>query len=1332
MKKSVLATLASLACFAVFAESVVIDPGAGKTEHNSQKHTGSVDLTIKSGFVTLNPENDYFGTTKIDGGTLELTAPAPAGAPSEIGSDGPVDLADGVLRYTGPAGAIFGHPITNSLPSTDNSTSVAALDIQSDLVLTNWFNTKFIPTVKYGKGSLILRGKATKSPSYWFQFTQGISGKGADTASKQFVVPTDGTAPRTGFDNFALLEGKIILDEGWAQIPGSGSRAYFGGWTAGEGEEEADVELVINNGSFTVANHHFGQLHGFKDYNTPRHAARAWLTVNGGTYIAATGQPSRWGSNSDAPTVTLKDGTKKTLEFNTDIRVTINKGGTWTHDKSFSGFSVCQRPGQTMRITVDGGTFHDYMTLFGYGAVTNDVTGTVAIDIKNGGLFEVGGFYLNSNTSTPYPSSMGKTKTNTPPVTISVTAGGVFSAQWVTNFTSSVLEFIVDGGILQNYDKQLYYDPASGTPAEILRPPEKVIVPPNATSLTLGKGGVTIKSAGNCWEKKPNIVVIGRPFVHSTELDEGVRDGGVTVECGASPNKVRLLGEQRYNGPTVVKSGILEIVGPGSKLPNSSETTVEGGELCLAGVGAPQNLRRYTIGEGEDGRGTGLRLGPGVSVVTSDFIIHGTPKIVIDFTDTDGVSLTTTQSRRQVLTFPLERLAEFEQCSFCAATGSNLVLADLDIQENSDATATLIVTMQPVGSPGLPKFEPDFVGTLTLKGGAKYELSVSNPDVLQYKAGKYLVARYKKDGDTSILDRFEYPGYAGKDVYFTETYIASGTHEGFTEIYLNIVDLSMQDATWTGADTADNLMSTLGNWQGPPSSIDLVKGSLHINVPQDANNEMVFEDGTRIGSFISSRDKTASPFWVRGATPESEMIIDGRFSVSDLSSGGSTCNGNNGQIVLQGHFRAMDGVDTTTPVDATKANASQFAFCCGCITSGQEPPPDLIGGYKVNGGPVSVPLVLAGAHIHHKMAVATSTTGQRGIHVMPNTDNSIDGLLFLQTAWSWLTVEQGARLTLYGGGRNNWTWKKDGLGELIITEKPWQARTDAGMFALSGGRIVFAARDNRFSYSSDMQTIGFVIGNDEHSDMYFEVTANYAFEDGTTSLKSTGSKYVQICDFHLTTNVFQRISLLSGNSNSILRGDYPAMIEIIGGYPRGYQEQKEKYRQAMEADPTQKKIGKTDEYNLENQMQVTGGLGFRKTGSDETLLFRGRDFESCGDLEVSAGVFEFAADASWRNGRVFKASNTGKFVFHGHRQINPAAVLYFEDGGVIKFEDVGEGEVIKISEVYVKDESTGGDWKRLDGGVFRPGDGSPLGKHLEGSGDVSVLVGGAGSIIRFY
>lgn len=1306
MKKIVLASLTFVFALAASAEDITINPGPGVDYDDREIRTGGVNIFIKSGKVRLNSKNDYTGTTQIDGGTLELTGAAPAGEPSEIGANGPVDLADGVLRYTGPAGAIFGHPITNSLPSTDNPTSVAALDIQNDLVLTNWFNTKFIPTVKYGKGSLILRGKKTTKEPNWFQFLQGASGlKGVNAASQQFVVPTDGTSPRTGFENFALLAGKIILDEGTVQVSVTGNRAFFGGWTAGEGEEEADIELVVNDGcAWTTANnHYFGQLHGFKNYNTPHGPAKAWLTITGGTYTAAGGQASRWGSMDAAPTVTLKDGTKKQLELNSDLRITVNKGGTWTHGTSRAGFFVLQRPGQKMTLTVDGGTYHAYLSSYGVNAVSGDVTGTVDIDVKNGGLFEVGELFFNGNAGTPHPGSTGRT--NTPPITISVTAGGVFSAQWVTNFTASVVDYVVDGGTLQNYNYNIYYNPSSGTPENICPHAEKVVVPPNATSLTLGRGGVTVKSAGTCWDGDPNIVIIGKGFVASEDLPEGVQDGGVTIECGTIENRVRIMELPRYHGPTKVTSGVLELVGANNKLPDSSETTISGGELTLAG--ADQAFRRLVLGAGADGHGAGLRLGPNNSVTkVADLAIEGAPTIWLGFTDVNGTSLTTTQSDRKVMTFPASAADALMECSFGASFDSQLALSKVSLTDNLDGTMTLKATMAAAGSAGIPTFVNGFAGALTLKGESTYRLEATDANVLQYKAGKYLVARYKKDGDTSILDRFVYPGYFGKDVYFTETYIGSGTHEGFTEIYLNIVDLPMQDATWTGAAASDNLMSTLGNWQGPPSSIDLEKGSLKINVPDAANNEMVFEDGTRIGSFISSRVKTASPFWVRGATPESEMIIDGRFSVADLTTSGSACVGNNGQIVLQGHFRAMDGVDTTTPINATTANASQFAFCIGYFENKADAPADLIGGETQGKGGLSVPLVLSGAHIHHKMVVRTNSTGQKGIHVMPNTDNSIDGFLFLQTAWSWLTVEQGARLTIYGGGRNDWTWKKDGLGELIITEKPWVTRY---MWELNRGKMVFAVPGNQFICSNNGGTLGLPVTGESE----LELAANGAFENGLTTLQMTGTGR-EILEVHDTTNSFQRVRFINTNKGSYLHGDYPAMIIVNGGYP----------------DPAYYKEDEGQVFDMEVAMQITGGLGFRKTGSDETLLFRGQDFESCGDLEVDSGVIEFAEDASWRNGKVLRAWNTGKFRFNSPKQLGHDVTLYFADSGQLDFVgDAGGDNFVRTSAVYVKNDETGA-WEKIDNGVYSPTDGSVISKYI--SGNIQLQVGKKGSIIRFW
>ena len=75
--KKLICGLAAVALFGLSAEAVTINPGVGVAV-SPEKISGNVDVDVFSGIVTLDPSNDYVGTTRITNGTLIASKLAPA------------------------------------------------------------------------------------------------------------------------------------------------------------------------------------------------------------------------------------------------------------------------------------------------------------------------------------------------------------------------------------------------------------------------------------------------------------------------------------------------------------------------------------------------------------------------------------------------------------------------------------------------------------------------------------------------------------------------------------------------------------------------------------------------------------------------------------------------------------------------------------------------------------------------------------------------------------------------------------------------------------------------------------------------------------------------------------------------------------------------------------------------------------------------------------------------------------------------------------------------------------------------------------------------------
>ena len=553
---------ATFASFAACGAEVVIDPGVG-VEMSPEKISGTTDVTIKSGIVTMDPANDYTGKTTVSNGTLIATKAAAAGSASSVGASGDIDIMNGVFRYDGEAGATLGHAVISSTPEADRESSVACLDIRKDLVLTS-LDTGYSPTVKIGDGAMILEGA---SSSTTFKFMSKSNNNGINNHTTKFELPADGTAPSSGLSTVAFLGGKVILNKGNATVLQTNKRTILGGWTAGEGEKESDFEFIVNSGTATVSTRQIlGQLHGLKDFNTPDGPAKAWVTVNSGaTYNPAGGQAFTMGSEAVAPKV---DDIQR--YFNTDLKIEIN-GGSFTHESSYAGFQVYQRPGQVNRILMDGGTFLDRVVEVGGGVTSGDATATLLVDMKNGAKLYNGKWFNNTAKVASQPA-----------VQVNITGGSAFYTQLLKPSDATKpgnMSIYIDNGTFGVYNATL--DNASHKDLWVQR---KLIAPAGLVKLELGEGGATLIAQGtSVTDTLPNTAVYEKGFsTAETLVTAGKKDGGLTITGQTVDHVVELSGASTYTGPTVLKSGTLLLTGDGDISSSEAVTVKNNANLLVA------------------------------------------------------------------------------------------------------------------------------------------------------------------------------------------------------------------------------------------------------------------------------------------------------------------------------------------------------------------------------------------------------------------------------------------------------------------------------------------------------------------------------------------------------------------------------------------------------------------------------------------------------------------------------------------------------------------------------------------------------------------------------
>lgn len=550
----------AIAVVSMFAGTMAADqifnPGAGASV-SPEKISGTQNVTVQSGFVTLDPANDYSGTTTIDGGTVIAGRLAPVGTASSLGRDGTIVIGKGVLRYTGTEAVTIDRSFSNPSPITGTTYEDAGitigdqqiLDIKGDVTFTKPYLAGCLGFIKRGPGTLIFRDSMkalvnASEKSMGVKYPSSLRSKTGRT-----VFASDGGTLAVGAGLCGFFEGRtefhatgtVGQDDGFLPV---------GGWTADNGEVEKDVEVVIGSGETAnkvtwAATTLLGQMHGFRDFNTPNGPAKATLRIRNKATFQQAGGKSFYLGSADGKTGNV---------FNSDLRLILEPGGTWDHSNSGAGLLVPQRMGQPTWIDVDGGTMIETLVKLGEGASANDTTATIEIDVHNGGVLKGEQF---QNVAS---------KAACPPVTVKVRGGSSFLYDEVSNNAGGTLNFEFDEATLGNLNFVWKLCDSAN-----VGPTRREILPATVTSATIGRGGLTLYAqdnggylrSGGYTRSLGQRIVIGKGLASAAGLADGETDGGVTVTAQNATNVIELAGANTYTGPTVVKSGTLTLSGEG-------------------------------------------------------------------------------------------------------------------------------------------------------------------------------------------------------------------------------------------------------------------------------------------------------------------------------------------------------------------------------------------------------------------------------------------------------------------------------------------------------------------------------------------------------------------------------------------------------------------------------------------------------------------------------------------------------------------------------------------------------------------------------------------------
>ena len=298
-----------------------------------------------------------------------------------------------------------------------------------------------------------------------------------------------------------------------------------------------------------------------------------------------------------------------------------------------------------------------------------------------------------------------------------------------------------------------------------------------------------------------------------------------------------------------------------------------------------------------------------------------------------------------------------------------------------------------------------------------------------------------------------------------------------------------------------------------------------------------------------------------------------------------------------------------------------------------------------------------------KSIMVNNVMGVRTLTALANTTNEISGFLCYNPATSnhqGVAINSNAEIILSGGLYASHSFRIYKGGTLRIKDTPINCPCSAG-FNPAVGKAIFEVAGNSFVYM--LQGYSGWSGNTTVDMMVNHVMTNGVVEvggDGGNAGKAKDvSSGTHTLDIHCTT---QRCAYVAVRKRGILKGEYPAMLEVYEGRPN------------ILSKTNYVVIGK-----------VEGGVGFNLCGPGD-LVFTNQAFTSCGDLVVSNGRMEFASNATWLNGTNVTVTGTGTLkLAAGARFDGKKAVLHLGADADTWQIDIPAGQTQVFSYAYDAD-----------------------------------------------
>ena len=570
------------------------------------------------------------------------------------------------------------------------------------------------------------------------------------------------------------------------------------------------------------------------------------------------------------------------------------------------------------------------------------------------------------------------------------------------------------------------------------------------------------------------------------------------------------------------------------------------------------------------------------------------------------------------------------------------VFASSTIPFVNDGTVAMSIGAN--GSVSFPEDSTITLDTLTINGVlqpprtyAKGSLAqVHGVNLLVLNGAESATATWDGDGNVNEPSNWEGDSLPELTQFVTvPTFAASGTH---SDINTDVQFSGISFAAPSGTDGFE--------LRGAGGGIQVGAGGLLL----DGTN---LETARRY-TISAPLDAIASQTW---SVPSNQtLVIDN--ALTNIN-GTVTVEGARGRIELKGtNTFAGALVSTATVFEVSGLVATPGHVSQGAAAENGANTMMVLGAYKIgnnfynNGGN----LYVSNAIIEKPLYINYS--GDGGIVSRAGTTNVFMGNIRWPLIGMSFVVAKNSELVFRGGFTTGWSFRPNGedlSAVMRICDTPVTATASTG-WNISRGKLSIEVPGNTIKILS---TGGTADQASSYTNILLNLAVSYAFNDaqdvalmngyyfsnGTSKMMLKEKGYAEI-DLNDTT---QRVATLCGSSVAKFKGEYPATIEVL--------------KQREIPGNTAGSVPFVNAADMFLASKIEGNVTIAMYGTANPLLLTNRVFESYGDIIVTNGTMEFAADASWPNGTNVTVSGNGLLKIGQSGTFGKQAVLRFADDG---------------------------------------------------------------------